>query len=204
MNKASGERAKVTGKKTEKHREVADVAEIAGTLEEQKNKILSLESEIEGLKQSLTEQIEAKEKNLESWRRAEADFSNYRRRTEQEKGEINHSATCSVVYNILPVIDDFERAIASIPEEAASSSWAQGMYLIHKKLRSALESMGVEEVCAIGQVFDPRLHEAVAHLEGDEGAVIKELQKGYKLKDKLIRPSRVVVGKGKAVEDNSE
>ena len=158
--------------------------------------IQSLENELANLKIRLTEETEKSEKNFDSWRRAEADFSNYRKRTEQEKNEIYHSATCSVVLVMLPVLDDLERALASVPTESDKLPWVEGVRLICKKLRLSLESLGLEEVCATGQPFDPNLHEAVSQMEGEEGAVMSELQKGYKIKNKLIRPSRVIVGSG--------
>jgi len=151
---------------------------------------------MEEASKSLAEEKEKAEKYLDNWRRAEADFSNYRKRAEQEKTDLAHNTTCSVVLNILPVVDDFERALASIPPEAAKLPWVEGMSLIYKKLRSAFEALGVEEVCALGQQFEPSLHEAMAHVEGKEGEVMAELQKGYRVKGKLIRPSRVLVGKG--------
>ncbi len=197
----------MTGKKRDKEKQDQDKLGLTDTAEvdaDQEGKGKSLETEVAELRQSLAEEKAISQKNLEGWRRAEADFSNYRRRSELEKGEINHSTTCSVVYNILPVVDDFERALASIPAEYARASWVEGVQLIYKKLRSILELMGVEEVCAQGKEFDPSLHEAVAHIEGEEGAVIEELQKGYKLKDRLIRPSRVIVGKGTVEKDKDD
>jgi molecular chaperone GrpE len=154
------------------------------------------ETELEQLKNELHAEKEKAENYLDQWKRTQADFDNYRRRTDQEKAEISQNTTCLVLDNILPVMDDLDRALSSIPEESADLPWVDGIKLIYKKFHSILQSMGVEEVCALGQPFDPALHEAVAHMEGDEGKVINEVQKGYKMKDKLVRPSQVVVGKG--------
>jgi molecular chaperone GrpE len=151
---------------------------------------------LEQLKAELQAEKEKAENYLNQWKRTQADFDNYRRRADQEKAEIAQNITCLVLGNILPVMDDLDRALANIPEESAGLPWIDGIKLIYKKFHSILESMGVEEVCALGQPFDPALHEAVAHMEGDEGKVINEVQKGYKLRDKLVRPSQVVVGKG--------
>ena len=156
----------------------------------------SSSAEIEELQKSFVEEQEKAEKYLGNWRRAEADFINYRKRVDQEKGEIAHNSTCSVVLSVLPVMDDFERALESIPPESSNLPWVEGIRLIYKKLRGSLESLGLEEVCALGQPFEPSLHEAMAHAEGKEGEVVAELQKGYKLKGKLLRPSRVLVGRG--------
>jgi molecular chaperone GrpE len=176
----------LTSRKAEKDERIAEL----------ETRIKSMEGEIADLQRNVNEEREKAEKNMGSWQRAEADFSNYRRRAEQEKTDIGRNTTCAVIYNVLPVIDDFDRALEAIPEESQNLPWVEGVQLIYKKLRSMLESLGVEEICAVGQPFDPSLHEAVAHLEGEEGTVINETQKGYRLKDKLIRPARVVVGKG--------
>jgi molecular chaperone GrpE len=152
--------------------------------------------DMDGLKKNLAEEKEKAEKYLDNWRRAEADFSNYRKRTDQEKTDIAHNTTCSVILAMLPAVDDFERALASIPAESQKLPWVEGMTLIYKKMHSALEALGVEEVCALGQQFEPSLHEAMAHVEGKEGEVMAEIEKGYRVKGKLIRPSRVLVGKG--------
>lgn len=154
------------------------------------------QSEIEQLKNDLEAEKEKAENYLDQWKRTQADFDNYRRRTDQEKGDMSQNTTCFILANVLPVMDDLDRALAAVPEESADLPWIDGIRLIYKKFHSILESMGVEEVCALGEPFDPTLHEAVAHMEGDEGKVINEVQKGYKLKDKLVRPSQVVVGKG--------
>lgn len=153
-------------------------------------------TELEQLKKSLQEETEKAEKYLDQWQRTQADFDNYRRRTEQEKSELSQNTTCMVLANVLPVMDDLDRALGSIPESSANLPWIDGVKLIYKKFHAILESMGLEELCALGQPFDPALHEAVAHMEGDEGKVINEVQKGYKLRNKLVRPSKVVVGKG--------
>lgn len=160
------------------------------------------EPEIEQLKNSLEEERGKAEKYLDQWKRTQADFDNFRKRTEQEKSDMSQNTTCSVVANILPVMDDLDRALAAIPDENQDLPWVEGIRLIYKKFHSILQSMGIEEVCALGQPFDPSLHEAVAHLEGDEGKVINEVQRGYKLREKLVRPSKVVVGKG--FENNAE
>jgi molecular chaperone GrpE len=162
----------------------------------------SEEKELEQLKNELQAEKEKAENYLNQWKRTQADFDNYRRRTDQEKAEISQNTTCLVLGNILPVMDDLDRALASIPEESADLPWVDGIKLIYKKFQSIIQSMGVEELCALGQPFDPALHEAVAHMEGDEGKVINEIQKGYKLRDKLVRPSQVVVGKG--IENSDE
>ena len=141
-------------------------------------------------------QEEAK-KFRDNWHRAEADFQNYKRRTEQERDENRKFANVSVIINLLPVLDDFERAFGSLDSRLAGLSWFDGIYLIYRKLQQLLENSGVTPIQTEGQAFDPRFHEAVAHAEGEEGKVISEVQRGYKLHDRVLRPAMVVVGKGR-------
>lgn len=192
----------MTKKPIKEHEQNVEDEDKGSIVKELESKISELEKEIDVLSKQLQEEKDRSEKYLAGWKRAEADFNNYKKRSEQEKSEIGHSTTCNVLCNILPVLDDFERALTSLPSNSAETNWAEGVKLIYKKLRSILESMGVEEVCAAGQPFDPSLHEAVAHMEGEEGAVINEVQKGYKIKDRLLRPAKVVVGRGTENKNN--
>jgi molecular chaperone GrpE len=156
-------------------------------------------SEVEGdeaLKQALAEEREKAEANLAGWQRAQADYVNYKRRAEQDKEEISQFANSILVLNLLPILDDWERALASTPDDQADHSWVEGIRLIERKLRGVLESQGLSPIEAVGQPFDPTLHEAAMQGKGEEGIVVEELQKGYKFRDRVIRPSKVVVGNG--------
>src|SRR3989475_8720737 len=159
-------------------------------------------------RQSVEEQLskakEEAQKFRDNWHRAEADFQNYKRRTEQEREELRRFGNVSIIINLLPVLDDFERAFASLDSHLAGLSWFDGMLLIYRKLRQLLENAGVRPIETEGQAFDPRFHEAVAHVEGEEGKVISEVQRGYKLHDRVLRPAMVVVGKGKPQEPEAE
>lgn len=139
-----------------------------------------------------------------NWQRAEADFQNYKRRTEQEREELRRFGNVSLIINLLPVIDDFERAFGSLDSHLAGLSWFDGIYLIYRKLNQLLENAGVRPIQAEGQQFDPRYHEAVAHVDGEDGKVISEVQRGYKLHDRVLRPAMVVIGKGKAEETKEQ
>ncbi|HEU0169247.1 MAG TPA: nucleotide exchange factor GrpE [Chloroflexota bacterium] len=150
----------------------------------------------------LASQLEAEKAKsadyLEQWRRAAADFANYKRRAEQERTEMAKLFNESLMKALLPVLDNFERALGSMPEELKGNSWAEGVSLTEKALRAALEREGLCTIEALGQKFDPNLHEAVAHDvsdEHDEDSVIEEFQKGYKLGDRVIRPSMVKVSR---------
>ncbi len=152
--------------------------------------------DIEALRQALAEEKNKAEANLAGWQRAQADFINYKRRSEQEREEIGKFANSILMLNLLPVLDDLERAITSIPAHLAKRNWVDGIRLIERKLWASLETQGLSQIKALGEPFDPNLHEAAMQGKGKEGIVIEELLKGYKLHDRVIRPSRVVVGNG--------
>jgi molecular chaperone GrpE len=132
---------------------------------------------------------------LDSWQRARAEFLNYKRRVEQEKQRDAQMAGLIVIAKVLPVLDDFDLAMAHVPKGAENESWLNGVALVAHKLRSVLESEGVQPIAAAGQKFDPSLHEAVM-VEGDGGDfVVAELRGGYTLHGNVIRPALVKVGK---------
>ncbi len=158
-------------------------------------------SDAETLKIALAEEKVKTDANLAGWQRAQADFVNYKRRSEQERTEITRFANSQFMLNLVPVLDDFERAFDSIPNNLANTVWVDGVRLIERKLRSALETQGLSPISAVGELFDPYQHEAIRQDRGKEGIVIEELQKGYKLHDRVIRPSQVVVGNGEATEE---
>lgn len=153
--------------------------------------------DIEALREALAEEKEKAENYLANWQRSQADLANYKQRSEQDKRESIEFANSALVSNLLPIIDDLERAFAIVPTELAESSWTEGVKLIYNKLKAILEAQGLTEIEAEGQAFDPHLHEAVMQQEGREGMVVQELQRGYKFRDKVIRPSLVTVGKGR-------
>ncbi len=159
--------------------------------------------DIEALKQAVAEEKAKAEANLANWQRAQADFINYKRRSEQDKEETAKFANSILMLNLLPILDDLERAFASLPPRLAKLTWVDGIRLIERKLRASLEAQGLSEIKAQGEPFDPNLHEAVRHGKGKEGIVIEELQKGYKLHDRVIRPAMVVVGNEEEKEENT-
>jgi molecular chaperone GrpE len=168
--------------------------------ENQETEFREIEGE-EALRQALAEEREKAEANLAGWQRAQADYVNYKRRAEQEKEEVSQFANSILVLNLLPILDDWERALASTPDDQADHGWVEGIRLIERKLRGVLESQGLSPIEALGQPFDPTLHEAAMQGKGEEGIVIEELQKGYKFRDRVIRPSKVVVGNGEEKEE---
>ena len=125
-----------------------------------------------------------------------AEFENFRNRTEKEKSQMYTIGDRDVVEKILPVVDNFERGLKSIPEEEKESPVASGMEMIYKQLMTVLTDLGVTPIEAVGQEFDPNLHNAVMHVENEdlgENIIAEEFQKGYKYKDAVLRHSMVSV-----------
>lgn len=125
-----------------------------------------------------------------------AEFENFRNRTEKEKSQMYAIGAKDVIEKILPVVDNFERGIKSIPEEEKESPVASGMEMIYKQLMTVLTDLGVTPIEAVGQEFDPGLHNAVMHVEDEElgqNVVSEEFQRGYKYKDAVLRHSMVKV-----------
>lgn len=154
-------------------------------------------ADIDSLRQALAQETEKAEKYLAGWQRAQADYQNLKRRTDQEKEESVRFGNAMLILSLLPVLDDLERAFATVSTHLAGFTWVDGIRLIHRKLQAALEAHGLGEIKAVGQPFDPNLHDAVAHQEGEEGVVLAEVQRGYKLHERVIRPTLVVVGRGR-------
>ena len=129
-------------------------------------------------------------------KRQMAEFDNFRKRTEKEKSQMFETGAKSIIEKILPVVDNFERGLAAIPEEEKGSAFAEGMEKIYKQLMTTLEEIGVTVIEAAGAEFDPNLHNAVMHVEDEElgeNIVAEEFQKGYKYHDSVVRHSMVKV-----------
>jgi molecular chaperone GrpE len=109
-----------------------------------------------------------------------------------------------LILDLLPILDDFERALASLPVELDEQNWTKGIKLIYNKLKTVLETQGLTEIKARGEYFDPYFHEAAGQVEGEEGMIIEEIRKGYEFRGKLLRPSMVMVGKGKKNKTEEE
>ncbi len=128
-------------------------------------------------------------------KRQMAEFENFRKRTDKEKAQMFDMGAKSVIEKILPVIDNFERGLANIPE-GADEAFVNGMQMIYKQMSDELDKIGVKPIEAVGQPFDPNFHNAVMQVESEEyesGTVAQELQKGYMYHDTLVRPSMVGV-----------
>ncbi|MER3419324.1 MAG: nucleotide exchange factor GrpE [Chloroflexota bacterium] len=151
---------------------------------------------IEALRTQLEEERNRAEGYLRSWQRAAADFQNYKRRVEEERQRNTLYANLALVLNMLPIYDDLCRALENVDASIAGSAWVEGVRQIARKFQGALEASGVKEIPAEpGMDFDPTRHEAVAQDEGEPGKIVRVLQKGYTMGDRVIRPAMVTVGR---------
>lgn len=144
---------------------------------------------------ALAKTREQADDNLRNWQRTAADFSNYKRRTDDERKAVGMMANAILIGRILGVLDDFDRALDSVPAEI-HEGWVDGIRLVERKLQALLEAEGVTPIEAIGQLFDPNLHEAVVHedtTDYPDNTVIGEVQRGYLLHERVLRPSLVRV-----------
>lgn len=142
---------------------------------------------------ALKEKIEELEDRV---KRQMAEFENFRKRTEKEKTAMFETGAKSVIEKILPVVDNFERGLASIPEGEQEGAVAQGMQMIYKQLMTELENLDVKPIPAVGEEFNPDFHNAVMQVESEEfesGVVAQELQKGYTYREGVVRHSMVAV-----------
>ena len=129
-------------------------------------------------------------------KRQMAEFDNFRKRTEKEKASMYQIGAREVIEKILPVVDNFERGLATVPEEDAGNPYAEGMEKIYKQLMTVLDDLGVKAIEAVGQEFNPDFHNAVMHVEDEEAGenvVVEEFQKGYLYKEQVVRHSMVKV-----------
>ena len=137
--------------------------------------------------------------HLASLQRTAADFANFRRRTAEDRERELGLASESLLRKLLVVADDFDRALEAMPAELKGESWIEGVVLVDRKLRSLLESEGVTPIESVGRPFDPREHEAIASVPGTgrpDGEVVAEMQRGYRVRDRVLRPAMVAVASG--------
>ena len=181
--------------------EINDTAE-EETVEEAEEAVAE-EPETEKEKGSFFKKKEKKDKKDEKIeeltdrvRRQMAEFDNFRKRTEKEKTQMFETGAKSIVEKILPVVDNFERGLAAVTEEEKGTPFVEGMEKIYKQMMTVLEEAGVKPIEAVGQEFDPNLHNAVMHVEDEEfgdNIIAEEFQKGYTYRDSVVRHSMVKV-----------
>ena len=160
--------------------------------------------DVEGLRVRLEEEKQRAGKHYESWQRSAADYQNYKRRMEEERREVARLASISLIINLLPLMDDIERALRNVDPKLSGLTWIDGIWMIYRKFEAVLQNAGVNEIEADAQQFDPTMHEAISEVDGEEGKVLSVVQKGYKLGDRVIRPAMVVVGKGGGDSEQNE
>ncbi|MHA6483707.1 nucleotide exchange factor GrpE [Paenibacillus sp. strain BS8-2] len=136
------------------------------------------------------------EENQQRYLRAQADFDNFRRRTAKEKEDLAQYASMKLIDQLVPIVDNFERALAAASVNSDFDSLAKGVDMIFRQLSQTLEAEGLKPIEAVGQPFNPEFHQAIMQVESDqyeEGYVVEEVQKGYMLKEKVLRPAMVKV-----------
>lgn len=153
--------------------------------EKKKNK----KSETEELKEKLDEA-------MNGWKRALADYENFKRRSEEDKKELVQYACENLILEILPILDNFQSAYKTIPKDLENNNWAIGIKYIKDQFENVLKSNGVEELKTVGEKFNPEVHEAIEKVKSEEekDMIIEEVVKGYKMGDKVIRAAKVKIG----------
>ena len=177
----------------EAEKEACEASAEAEQEEKEDKKLQKKKAKAEKKQDALKEKVEELEDKV---KRQMAEFDNFRKRSEKEKNAMFETGAKSVIEKILPVVDNFERGLATIPEEEKGSPFAEGMEMIYRQLIGELEKMEVKPIPAVGEEFDPALHNAVMQVESDEyesGVIAQELQKGYTYRDSVVRHSMVAV-----------
>lgn len=158
-------------------------------------KDLKVKRETKDSKKEIEELKKKVEENLAGWKRALADYENFKKREEENKKELICFSNLNLILEILPILDNFQHAYNSLPKELEKNNWVLGIKYIKDQLENLLKSIGVEEIKAVGEKFDPRLHEAVGKIKtkDEKDIVVEEVLKGYKLNGKAIRAVKVKI-----------
>lgn len=137
------------------------------------------------------------EEYLDGWKRCLADFDNYKKQQAKFLEELRFYATEDLVRDLVPILDSFELALKSVPEGDSSREWKKGIIYIQGQLEEILKARGLERISAFGEKFNPEVHEAIESVESDKesGSILEELQPGYTMRGKVVRPARVRVAK---------
>lgn len=183
--------------KEQEYNEAAEQAEAAETFEETVSETVEDHNQANGEANSRIAELEKlAEENQQRYLRAQADFDNYRRRTLKEREELAAYASMKLVTQLLPIVDNFERATNAAAQGGDSESFLKGIEMIFRQLSQTLEQEGLKPIESVGEPFNPDFHQAIMQVESDEheeGIVVEEVQKGYMLKDRVLRPAMVKV-----------
>jgi molecular chaperone GrpE len=167
----------------------------------------TLSAQVDELRQQLETTEQEAAENKAAWQRTAADFANYKRRTELDREQALGMANEILLAKLLVIVDDFDRAIANMPAELRNLGWIEGIAAIDRKLDLLLTSEGLTPIEAVGKPFDPHEHEAIAQEERPDvadGTVIAELQRGYRIRDRVLRPAMVVVSTGGPINTTNQ
>lgn len=189
----------VTEKVEQESREAGEEQAIAGEVLPAGAEEAAPEEALASLRQELEDAQARQAEYLDGWQRARAELANARKRFQREQEQAYDNASADVLVRLLPVLDDFQRALENVPEEAANDPWLEGIRLIERKFQHALEQEGVSTIADAGQEFDPFLHQAVTHEPSDSvpaGHIISALRTGYRMGEHVLRPSMVRVSSG--------
>ena len=193
----AGEEEALSEEKAVSQDEVSDEAEEetddSATEDKAEKKLFKKKQKPDKKQEAMKDKIDELEDRV---KRQMAEFDNFRKRTEKEKTAMFETGAKSVIEKILPVVDNFERGLASIPEEEKGKPFAEGMEMIYKQLMDEFEKMEVKPIPAVGEEFNPEFHNAVMQVESEEydtGIVAQELQRGYTYRDSVVRHSMVAV-----------
>ncbi|MDO7905481.1 nucleotide exchange factor GrpE [Paenibacillus sp. JX-17] len=179
--------------------EVVEVETTQGdepAVEEVVNESASLETESAEENDEAARLRAEAEESQQRFLRTQADFDNFRRRTAKEKEDLAKYASMKLINELVPVIDNFERAVAALPQTPESESFTKGIHMIFRQFEGVLQAEGLTAMETVGEPFNPEFHQAIMQVESDEyeeGIVVEEVQKGYMLKDKVLRPAMVKV-----------
>jgi molecular chaperone GrpE len=169
--------------------ETAEMDDTAAGVDTTEEQLLTVEEQL------VAAQAEAA-RNLDGWQRTQAEFANARKRFEKQRVDTYVNANAELVAKLLPVFDDLERAIESAPADTRDAPWVAGVNLVYRKMLGVLEDMNVQAIPAVGEAFDPNLHEALSQEPSEDyesGVIMREMRRGYRLGDRVIRPSLVTV-----------
>lgn len=164
--------------------------------------VQSEQHKIEELKKELEKAKIQAEDHLNGWKRAKADYINFKRETEKKQKEMAEFVTAGVVLELFPLIDQFKQAFRHLPKDLEKSEWILGIKHIQNNLNKILSDFDIKEIPTAGEKFNPEFHEAVVEVESDQekGTIMEEVKTGFKINDRVIQPAKVKISKGKSLD----
>jgi len=171
-----------------------DIAKEENDIQDSSDEVLEPIDEKTALQNELEEARHKAEENMEGWQRAQAEFANYRKRTDRDREQLQEDQTARIILRFIDILDDLDLALKNRPTEKQGEEWAVGVELIYRKLTTILEHEGVTPMKVLGESFDPNLHEAISQDESpdhESGEIIEVLKEGYLIGERVLRPSLV-------------